>query len=163
MAGVVSNVRLQAHLLSGYYLVFLSAATPISRDVECLRYRIYRHTDILTYLDGYAYKNAGMINGTMNRTTNLFVLLIVISFILPATAIRYAQAQLKIHRRVTSLEVDRTVVVAVVEMNSNRVTVLKEVDRTVVVVLEMNSRAVVTALEMDSRVVVAVAEMDNRE
>ncbi len=28
----------------------------------------------------------------MNRTTNLFVLLIVISFILPATAIRYAQA-----------------------------------------------------------------------
>ena len=28
----------------------------------------------------------------MNRTTNLFVLLIVISFIFPATAIRYAQA-----------------------------------------------------------------------
>ena len=28
----------------------------------------------------------------MNKTTNLFVLLIVISFILPATAIRYAQA-----------------------------------------------------------------------
>jgi hypothetical protein len=28
----------------------------------------------------------------MNRTTNLFILLIVISFILPATAIRYAQA-----------------------------------------------------------------------
>ena len=34
----------------------------------------------------------GMIKGTMNRTTNLFVLLIVISFIFPATAIRYAQA-----------------------------------------------------------------------
>jgi uncharacterized protein YkwD len=33
-----------------------------------------------------------MIKGTMNRTTNLFVLLIVISFIFPATAIRYAQA-----------------------------------------------------------------------
>ena len=28
----------------------------------------------------------------MNRTTNLFVLLIVISFIFPVTAIRYAQA-----------------------------------------------------------------------
>jgi hypothetical protein len=34
-----------------------------------------------------------MIYRTLNRTTNLFVLLIVISFILPATAIRYAQAQ----------------------------------------------------------------------
>ena len=33
-----------------------------------------------------------MIKGTLNRTTNLFVLLIVISFIFPATAIRYAQA-----------------------------------------------------------------------
>ena len=33
-----------------------------------------------------------MIKGTMNRTTNLFVLLIVISFILPTTAIRYAKA-----------------------------------------------------------------------
>jgi uncharacterized protein YkwD len=33
-----------------------------------------------------------MIKGEMNRTTNLFVLLILISFILPATAIRYAQA-----------------------------------------------------------------------
>jgi hypothetical protein len=32
-----------------------------SRDVECFRYRIYRHTNIPTYLDGYAYKNAGMI------------------------------------------------------------------------------------------------------
>ena len=67
-------------------------ARRFSRDIECLRYRIYRHTDILTYLDGYAYKNAGMIKGTLNRTTNLFVLLIVISFIFPATAIRYAQA-----------------------------------------------------------------------
>ena len=28
----------------------------------------------------------------MNRTTNLFVLLIVISFIFPVTAVRYAQA-----------------------------------------------------------------------
>jgi hypothetical protein len=36
---------------------------------------------------------AGMIKGTMNTTTNLFALLIVISFIFPATAIRYAQAQ----------------------------------------------------------------------
>jgi hypothetical protein len=34
-----------------------------------------------------------MIHGTLNRTPNLFVLLIVISFILLATAIRYAQAQ----------------------------------------------------------------------
>ncbi|MGC2571779.1 MAG: hypothetical protein WA364_09735, partial [Candidatus Nitrosopolaris sp.] len=34
-----------------------------------------------------------MIKGRMNRTANLFVLLIVISFILLATAIRYAQAQ----------------------------------------------------------------------
>jgi hypothetical protein len=34
----------------------------------------------------------GIIKGEMNRTTNLFVLLILISFILPATAIRYAQA-----------------------------------------------------------------------
>ena len=33
---------------------------------------------------------AGMINGTLNRTTNLLVLLIVTSFILPATAIMYA-------------------------------------------------------------------------
>jgi hypothetical protein len=33
-----------------------------------------------------------MIKGTMNTTTNLFVLLIVISFIFPTTAIRYAQA-----------------------------------------------------------------------
>jgi uncharacterized protein YkwD len=34
----------------------------------------------------------GMIKGEMNKTTNLFILLILISFILPATAIRYAQA-----------------------------------------------------------------------
>jgi cytoskeletal protein RodZ len=34
----------------------------------------------------------GMIKGAMNNTTNLFVLLIVILFIFPATAIRYAQA-----------------------------------------------------------------------
>ncbi|MGA6990447.1 MAG: hypothetical protein WBX81_08540, partial [Nitrososphaeraceae archaeon] len=33
---------------------------------------------------------AGMINGTLNRTTNLLVLLIVTSFILPATEIMYA-------------------------------------------------------------------------
>jgi uncharacterized protein YkwD len=38
----------------------------------------------------------GMIKGAMNRTTNLFVLLILISFILPATAIRYAQAATEI-------------------------------------------------------------------
>ncbi|MGC1931021.1 MAG: CAP domain-containing protein [Candidatus Nitrosopolaris sp.] len=67
-------------------------ARRFSRDVECLRYRIYRHTDILTYLYRYVYMHPGMIKGTLNRTTNLFVLLIVISFILPATAIRYAQA-----------------------------------------------------------------------
>jgi len=36
---------------------------------------------------------AGMIKGTMNTTTNLFILLIVISFIIPSTAIRYAQGQ----------------------------------------------------------------------
>jgi hypothetical protein len=35
----------------------------------------------------------GMIKETMNTTTNLFILLIVISFIIPATAIRYAQGQ----------------------------------------------------------------------
>ena len=46
----------------------------------------YRHT----YID--MYTSAGMIKETMNRTTNLFVFLIVISFIFPATAIRYAQA-----------------------------------------------------------------------
>jgi uncharacterized protein YkwD len=34
----------------------------------------------------------GMVKGAMNRTTNLFVLLILISFILPASAIKYAQA-----------------------------------------------------------------------
>ena len=33
---------------------------------------------------------SGTINGTLNRTTILFVLLIVTSFILPATAIKYA-------------------------------------------------------------------------
>ncbi|MFY9871099.1 MAG: hypothetical protein WAK17_15390 [Candidatus Nitrosopolaris sp.] len=38
------------------------------------------------------HTSASMIKGTMNTTTNLFVLLIVISFILPATAIRYAKA-----------------------------------------------------------------------
>jgi pathogenesis-related protein 1 len=38
------------------------------------------------------HRYAGMIKGTMNSTTNLFVLLIVISFILPATTIRYVQA-----------------------------------------------------------------------
>jgi hypothetical protein len=38
------------------------------------------------------HKSTGMIKGTMNTPTNLFVLLIVISFIFPATAIRYAQA-----------------------------------------------------------------------
>jgi uncharacterized protein YkwD len=63
-----------------------------ARDEECLRNWIYRHTDIQTYLYRYAYKYADLIKGTMNRTTNLFILLIVISFILPATAIRYAQA-----------------------------------------------------------------------
>ena len=39
------------------------------------------------------YKYTGMIKGTMNTTTNLFILLLVISFIIPSTAIRYAQGQ----------------------------------------------------------------------
>ena len=34
-----------------------------------------------------------MIKGTMNTTTNLFILLIVTLFIFAATTIRYAQAQ----------------------------------------------------------------------
>jgi len=39
------------------------------------------------------YKYTGMIKGTMNTTTNLFILLIVTLFIFAATTIRYAQAQ----------------------------------------------------------------------
>lgn len=39
------------------------------------------------------YKYAGMIKGTMNTTTNLFILLIVTLVIFAATTIRYAQAQ----------------------------------------------------------------------
>jgi uncharacterized protein YkwD len=61
-------------------------------EVECVRYGIWRHTYIHTYLYRYAYMHPGMIKEAMNRTTNLFVLLILISFILPGSAIRYAQA-----------------------------------------------------------------------
>jgi hypothetical protein len=50
------------------------------------------YIDIQTYLYRYAYKYAGLTKGIMNRTTNLFVFLMVISFILPSTAFRYAQA-----------------------------------------------------------------------
>ena len=42
---------------------------------------------------GYIHKYAGMIKGTMNTTTNLFILLIMTLFIFAATTIRYAQAQ----------------------------------------------------------------------
>jgi hypothetical protein len=38
------------------------------------------------------YKYAGIIKGTMNTTTNLFILLIVTLVIFAATTIRYAQA-----------------------------------------------------------------------
>ena len=48
-------------------------------------------TAVLNAVLAYLYRY-GMIKGTMNTTTNLFVLLIVISFIFPTTAIRYAQA-----------------------------------------------------------------------
>ena len=97
----------------------------------------------------------------MNKTTNLFVLLIVISFILPATAIRYAQAATENSQESNRyLETDRRVVAAVVEMNNSRVVVL-EMDRRVVgAVVEMNSNRVVV-LEMDRRVVGAVVEMNN--
>jgi hypothetical protein len=98
-----------------------------------------------------------MTKGIMNRTTNLFILLIVISFILPATAIRYGmlRLQLKIHRIVIVLEVDRRAAVAVVEMNNSRVVAVVEVDRRVAVaVVEMNNSRVVAVVEIESRVTI---------
>ena len=47
----------------------------------------------------------------MNRTTNLFILLIVISFILPSTAIRYAKAATENSQDSSRyLEMDRRVI-----------------------------------------------------
>ena len=91
-----------------------------------------------------------MIKGTLNRTTNLFVFLIVISFIFPATAIRYAQAATENSQEsnITGSGQENS---SGLEMNNSRVVAVPKIHSRVTI-LEMNNRRV-AMLEMPHQLV----------